>query len=1495
MSSNSRLAKFSRPLAPLLKNATPRRVVLATAILLAFVLRANEASAQAPKLGQGNGMWSAGNGSQQSPLSGNNAPASLTHSVVVFTPIIQDTFTGSSGTSIAGRPPSPTDLPGGTYTVWGSTGVNTLNGSNQVQLGADRAGAINISSAGSYFKPTVMSISAGLEVDTTAGTDIGSGAAFRGVGLGFFSSVGGTFSFSNFSGLILEPDSSLALGFAVGNVQTALVDVPWPTATLGAFSTTIPYTVSYTINTSAANGGISNVSVTNPNTAVTDTLDFTAINNYSGTNIFTPTNTTFSGFLDSSSLFNTFGFVSNFQLSQAAPPASLPTWTGAANTAWANPGNWINGVPGAVTGTTNTDTALFNSFNATNPTPIVDPGRNLQNILFDNSGGNLLSSLTLGTTTGQALLLTSGGSIQTTGTVANLQVVNAPLVLEGLGGSYTFQTGSGTSTATLNFGGGITAGASSGTTTLQLAGTNTGANSISGQIANGTSGAILALTTQGGNWVLAGADTYTGATTVTGGTLRVGNGTSGSLGATPISITGGKMVLMPGGSIGNTSISVTGTGAFSTQPGSGTLAVGTTASGAAGATLSLASGATFSMIDGAIGTFNLQQQVGFAGGPALSLNGATLNFDLSSTGADRLAVGVGSAAVSGTNTIGVTTVGPVLTIGATYPLITAPAGGLTGTFQFSGGGTSKVFVLDGSAYRLSLNNSSTVESVTVSPTNLLILDTFQGAAGASYPSHAPDINIPGGIYAFQNSASTSVSTLKGNGTAVIGPDIGAGLPISSNGTYTKPTTMTISAGLQVGTIGTDSDIWRGIGLGFYSAMSTAGGQHGYSDFFGVVLTPVGALDLVEDIGTLGNTKHLLESVPWSGVGGAAFSTSNTYTLTYTINTLTGGISGVSLSGSNANFSPINNDTNGIFTDTNTAYAGFTGSAPSTGTFGLVSNFFVAVTPNAGPSTWTGGAGNSNWADGNNWLNNTVPGATSGTASTDTATFSLAATSSPTLIDTNRNVKNITFDTAAVSSMTVGTTTGNPLLLTAGGVAQTTSTVTNPQTINAPLVLEGNYSLTSGATSSAATLTVGGRVSPAATSGITTLSLNGSNSGANTISGALADNAGGKLAILANGSGQWILSGLNSYSGGTTISSGKLKLVTGGTNNIPQSSLIDVAAGATLDVTGVTGTGGFALASGQTLEGKGIIAGGVTVAGGSHLDPGESVGTLTGDALTLLPGSLLDFEFNGTSNDFFNALGNNGLLINGGGFNLLAEGTSNPFSTVGTYHLLGYSGTLQGTGIGALSVLDPQPGLLYTFSNNLAGHEIDLRIAPVPEPSGLALAALAGLAFGGLTLARERVRIVVRSVRIGRLQTASRWHIVGRAGRTLAVFLAALAVTLMSCNRLTAQTNGVWKATASGSAAGTNLWSTGSNWQGSNIADGSGAIADFSQITLTTNETAHLNSPRTIGNLVFGDVGNTFGWTLDNNTNSANVLTLAVPSGTPSITVNNQMATIAARL
>lgn len=96
-------------------------------------------------------------------------------------------------------------------------------------------------------------------------------------------------------------------------------------------------------------------------------------------------------------------------------------------------------------------------------------------------------------------------------------------------------------------------------------------------------------------------------------------------------------------------------------------------------------------------------------------------------------------------------------------------------------------------------------------------------------------------------------------------------------------------------------------------------------------------------------------------------------------------------------------------------------------------------------------------------------------------------------------------------------------------------------------------------------------------------------------------------------------------------------------------------------------------------------------------------------------------------------------------------------------------------------------------------------------------------------------------------------------------------------------SGVWANTESGG-----LWSAPANWEDNVIANGPGATADFSTRDIDEQTTVVLDSPRTIGRLVFADADQsaTGAWTLADDGNAANALTLTPPSGgSPTIQVN----------
>ncbi|XHR30646.1 MAG: autotransporter-associated beta strand repeat-containing protein [Chthoniobacteraceae bacterium] len=200
---------------------------------------------------------------------------------------------------------------------------------------------------------------------------------------------------------------------------------------------------------------------------------------------------------------------------------------------------------------------------------------------------------------------------------------------------------------------------------------------------------------------------------------------------------------------------------------------------------------------------------------------------------------------------------------------------------------------------------------------------------------------------------------------------------------------------------------------------------------------------------------------------------------------------------------------------------------------------------AASSTWLG-TSDGTWATSGNWSNG-IPGATTGVTNADIAVFNTSPTQKTITIDANRNIGGITFDTANVGALVIGSTTGNALYLSAGGTIQNTSTVSALETINAPIVLEGNASfLTNVPSSSANGLTFGGSISAA--SGVnSTLTLGGTNVGANNkITGVISDGSGTVAVTVSNT--KWTLSGNNTFSGGLTISTGATVVISGSNSN-----------------------------------------------------------------------------------------------------------------------------------------------------------------------------------------------------------------------------------------------------------------------------------------------------------------------------------------------------------
>jgi mannosyl-glycoprotein endo-beta-N-acetylglucosaminidase len=185
----------------------------------------------------------------------------------------------------------------------------------------------------------------------------------------------------------------------------------------------------------------------------------------------------------------------------------------------------------------------------------------------------------------------------------------------------------------------------------------------------------------------------------------------------------------------------------------------------------------------------------------------------------------------------------------------------------------------------------------------------------------------------------------------------------------------------------------------------------------------------------------------------------------------------------------------------------------------------------------------------------------------------------------------------------------------------------------------------------------------------------------TLSGVLSNDGAVNGTLTKTGAGTLTLTNNNTYTGSTTVSAGSLTLAGAFTNNLSTSTSIEVASGASLNVSGLT-SGRIIIGNGQTLKGSGTVTGSVTVGGSARLSPGTTAGQLaiTGslDLSTAGAGTLL-FDLNNlaVTNDRVAVTGT--VALGGGtlGFNDFAF-TNLGGLQVGTYKLVtsgGITGTL----------------------------------------------------------------------------------------------------------------------------------------------------------------------------------------------------------------------------
>jgi fibronectin-binding autotransporter adhesin len=209
--------------------------------------------------------------------------------------------------------------------------------------------------------------------------------------------------------------------------------------------------------------------------------------------------------------------------------------------------------------------------------------------------------------------------------------------------------------------------------------------------------------------------------------------------------------------------------------------------------------------------------------------------------------------------------------------------------------------------------------------------------------------------------------------------------------------------------------------------------------------------------------------------------------------------------------------------------------------GTFSSLLCPSTAFSQSGTWLNtGTTSALWSETTNWVGGVVPGVTSGTTVTGTAW--LAATSSgtygttanPILIDAGRTLNVLRTDTNA-GAYTIGTTAGNALTLGAGGsIYVGASNTNNPLTINAPLRLLGNMTVTQAASSR---IELNGAIAGTGTAGtLSTLTLGGFTGATNNFVTAAITNgtSGGVVRLQTSGAVGWTLSGTSTLGGGLRI-------------------------------------------------------------------------------------------------------------------------------------------------------------------------------------------------------------------------------------------------------------------------------------------------------------------------------------------------------------------------
>jgi len=522
--------------------------------------------------------------------------------------------------------------------------------------------------------------------------------------------------------------------------------------------------------------------------------------------------------------------------------AVTDNWDGSTDAVWATATNWVTDDSAPGTG----ENATFNAAAGVGGA-IIDLGAGITigSIIFDQAA---VAAYTIGSAVGQQITLNNGGGIVVNNGVIQTQTIAANVILDD---NATFTNNGANDAFLLNVTGNVTGGAAG---TLTLNGSDTGANTVSGIISDG-SAALNVTKSEAGTWHLSGANTYTGATTINAGTLHLDSSLTASSG---ISFTGaGTLIIADNANITPAiTTNANNQGTITTQ-GTTTFAgaIGTSALldlaainiNGAGETVTFGGNVfTEDLIQGAANTINI------------GANTITVGDDFTMDAAGTLALTINSgtsfgniqvadtATIAATNVINVNLAG-VIASGSTFTVINAVTDAITGNptvtdnsvfFFFTAAENATVDLV------LTAHSNAAAVAQTENASNVLAAVDSAVARGAS----ADFTTAIGSLYAISDiqSASDAVETLDADAT---GGNIEGTRAITDQfmGSVSNRLGFARSAlgqtGIATGDMFHGAGFWLQ-GLGSHGDQDARKGSAGYSyDAFGVA---IGADKLVSD-------------------------------------------------------------------------------------------------------------------------------------------------------------------------------------------------------------------------------------------------------------------------------------------------------------------------------------------------------------------------------------------------------------------------------------------------------------------------------------------------------------------------------------------------------------------------------------------------------------------------------------------------------------------------